>query len=207
MLDSLSPSVPTHAATPGSHSTLLEKSLKQPDRIVGELLQPGGVEALKKLGLLDCLEGIDAIKVEGYEVIYYGTGVEIPYPENSVEQPIGQQRLEENEKLDQAKSRRPEGRSFHHGRFIQKLREAAMLEPNISVVESTVTGTVKNGWTGQVHGVKCMTNGEPDAWFGQLTVIADGYASRFRKEYISRAPTSKSKFWGLELIDADLPRQ
>ena len=242
MLDSLSPSVPTHTTTLKSPSdqrrlehhesdvvvvgagilgcavavafarqgrsvTLLEKSLKQPDRIVGELLQPGGVEALKKLGLSDCLEGIDAIRVEGYEVIYYGTGVEIPYPENTVEQPLGQQRLEENQKLEQVKSRRPEGRSFHHGRFIQKLREAAMQEPNISVVESTVTGTVKNGWTGQVHGVKCITNGEPDAWFGQLTIIADGYASRFRKEYISRAPTSKSKFWGLELIDADLPRQ
>ena len=30
---------------------LLERSLKEPDRIVGELLQPGGVAALEKLGL------------------------------------------------------------------------------------------------------------------------------------------------------------
>ena len=30
---------------------LLERSLKEPDRIVGELLQPGGVAALRKLGL------------------------------------------------------------------------------------------------------------------------------------------------------------
>lgn len=30
---------------------LLEQSLKEPDRIVGELLQPGGVLALEKLGL------------------------------------------------------------------------------------------------------------------------------------------------------------
>jgi squalene monooxygenase len=35
----------------GRSVMLLEKSLKEPDRIVGELLQPGGVLALEKLGL------------------------------------------------------------------------------------------------------------------------------------------------------------
>jgi squalene monooxygenase len=35
----------------GRSVILLERSLKEPDRIVGELLQPGGVRALKKLGL------------------------------------------------------------------------------------------------------------------------------------------------------------
>lgn len=35
----------------GRSVILLERSLKEPDRIVGELLQPGGVAALKKLGL------------------------------------------------------------------------------------------------------------------------------------------------------------
>lgn len=189
-------------ARQGRSVVLLEKNLREPDRIVGELLQPGGVEALRKLGLINCLDGIDATVVEGYEVIYYGVGVQIPYPENSVEQPRDKQNQHST-----GDKKRPEGRSFHHGRFIQKLRDAAMHEPNISLVESTVTGTVKNEWTNQVLGVECTTQAEPDAWFGQLTVLADGYASRFRKEYISHAPTSKSKFWGLELIDANLPRK
>ena len=35
----------------GRSVLLLERSLKEPDRIVGELLQPGGVSALEKLGL------------------------------------------------------------------------------------------------------------------------------------------------------------
>lgn len=35
----------------GRSVLLLEKSLKEPDRIVGELLQPGGVRALEELGL------------------------------------------------------------------------------------------------------------------------------------------------------------
>lgn len=179
-------------ARQGRSVILLEKSLKEPDRIVGELLQPGGVNALEKLGLQECLEEIDAVTVKGYDVIYYGQEVEIAYPANMVDGA-------------EDRGKRPEGRSFHHGRFIRRLREAAMREENISVVESTVTGMVKSEWIGQVLGVECLTKGEKDVYFGQLTVCADGYASRFRKEYISHAPVSKSKFWGLELIDADLP--
>lgn len=178
-------------ARQGRSVTLLERSLKQPDRIVGELLQPGGVEALEKLGIRECLEGIDAVIVKGYEVIYYGDGVEIKYPKRTT---------------GVLRGIRPEGRSFHHGRFIGRLREAAMKEENISVVESTVTGMVKCGHTGQVLGVQCTTQARPDVYFADLTVVADGYASRFRKEHLVRAPISRSKFWGLELIDAVLPR-
>jgi squalene monooxygenase len=35
----------------GRSVVLLEKDLREPDRIVGELLQPGGVRALEELGL------------------------------------------------------------------------------------------------------------------------------------------------------------
>ena len=180
--------------------TLLEKSLKEPDRIVGELLQPGGVSALKDLGLEHCLEGIDSVRVKGYEVIYHGQGVEIGYPDNTV----GSQRSES--RVLGGKGLRPEGRSFHHGRFIQRLREVAMKEKNVSVVESTVTELVNCEHTGQVLGVQCLTNYERDVYFGQVTVLADGYASRFRKQYIPRSVVSKSRFWGLELIDAVLPK-
>ncbi|KAL9103186.1 MAG: hypothetical protein Q9163_001752 [Psora crenata] len=192
----------TFARPPHNRSvTLLEKSLKEPDRIVGELLQPGGLSALRDLGLEKCLEEIDSIQVKGYEVIYYGEGVHIPYPENA-----GGAINDTQDGGTLGKPSRPEGRSFHHGRFIQRLREAAMREPNISVVESTVAGVVKDTYTGQILGVECFTNGEKDTWFGQLTVLADGYNSKFRKAFIPRSVVSKSRFWGLELIDADLPR-
>ena len=180
--------------------TLLEKSLKEPDRIVGELLQPGGVSALKDLGLDDCLEGIDSVRVKGYEVIYYGQGVEIGYPDNV----IGSGRSEKN--IVAGKGSRPEGSSFHHGRFIRRLRETAMKEQNLSIVESTVTEVVKCEHTGQILGVQCLTNCKRDVYFGQLTVLADGYASKFRKQYITRSVVSRSRFWGLELIDAVLPK-
>lgn len=35
----------------GRKVTVIERDLKEPDRIVGELLQPGGFNALKELGL------------------------------------------------------------------------------------------------------------------------------------------------------------
>ena len=191
----------TLARPPHSRSvTILEKSLKEPDRIVGELLQPGGVFALKELGLESCLEGIDSVGVKGYEVIYYGQGVEIGYPANAV----GSRRSESD--IVGGKDLRPEGRSFHHGRFIRRLREVAVKEQNVSVVESTATELVKCEYTGQIMGVQCLTNCEKDVYFGQLTVLADGYASKFRKQYISRSVVSKSRFWGLELIDAVLPK-
>ena len=190
---------------------LIEKNLSEPDRIVGELLQPGGVQALKKLGLEECLEGIDAVRVKGYEVIYFGEHVEIPYPVNAASGERAWGGAFEGEKapkeLIAKEMMRPEGRSFHHGRFIRQLRIAAMREENVSVVEATATSTIKSEYTGQVLGVGTENkDGKKDVYFGLLTVLADGYASRFRKEYIPHAPVSKSKFYGLELIDADLPR-
>ena len=44
----------------------IERDLSTPDRIVGELLQPGGCDILKALGMADCLEGIDAVVTQGY---------------------------------------------------------------------------------------------------------------------------------------------
>ena len=188
--------------------TLLEKCLKEPNRIVGELLQPGGVQALEQLGLRHCLEDIDAIKVKGYEVIYYGEGVEIPYPANATSNNECSGGLSDQEVAGKfPMKRKPEGRSFHHGRFIQQLRATAMKEDNISLIEATVTGTIKTERTGQVLGVQVEAkNGRKDVFFGQLTVLADGHASRFRKEFLTHSPVSRSKFYGLELIDADLPR-
>jgi squalene monooxygenase len=193
-------------AKQGRSVILLERSLKEPDRIVGELLQPGGVAALEQLGLSDCLEGIDSIRVKGYDVIYYGQEVEIPYPENA-----GSIAKKGPDGSPIEKKSRPEGKSFHHGRFIRRLREACDREPNITVFETTVTSTISSTHSPVVLGVESMTlnpstgEKEKDYYFGNLTIIADGYASTFRKQYIKHAPVVKSKFYALELIDAPLP--
>ncbi|PYH93200.1 SE-domain-containing protein [Aspergillus ellipticus CBS 707.79] len=172
----------------GRSVLLLENSMKEPDRIVGELLQPGGVAALEKLGLADCLEDIDSIHVDGYYVSYFGKPVSFLYPKASPSSPP------------------PQGRCFHHGRFIMKLRAAALACPNVTVVETKVTDLVTCSHTKQVLGVECMTKDKKDCYFGHQTVVADGYASKFRKQYHTNTPKVKSRFWGLELIDADLPK-
>ncbi|OTA22192.1 hypothetical protein BTJ68_14583 [Hortaea werneckii EXF-2000] len=164
----------------GRSVILLERSLKEPDRIVGELLQPGGVAALEKLGMRDCLEEIDAIKVFGYDVIYYGDEVRIPYPANVHEGGSGEGQEKETDvshtdEMRGMKRKRPEGRSFHHGRFIQRLRQKAMQNENVEVFEATATDLVRNDYNGQILG--------------------------FRED----TPVVRSKFWGLELIDAKLP--
>ncbi|EXJ80379.1 squalene monooxygenase [Capronia coronata CBS 617.96] len=178
---------------------LLEKSLKEPDRIVGELLQPGGYEALIKLGLRQTLEGIDAIPVTGYTVLYYDESVAIPYPANATQEAgSGAEKS--------AKPSTPEGRSFHHGRFVSRLRAAALAHPNISVFETEATSLIKSTHTDQILGVESLTGKtENDYYFGSLTVVCDGYASKFRRPYIHHTPQVKSKFWGLELIDCPLP--
>lgn len=169
----------------GRSVILLERSLEEPDRIVGEALQPGGIAALEKLGLRDCLEGIDAQPLYGYTLLYNNQDATIPYPSNN--------------------DSKPEGRSFHHGRFVANLRRRAMACPNVTVVETIATDLVRSGYTDQVLGVQAKTDGKQDYYFGHLTFIADGYASKFRKTFVKHSPIAKSKFWALELIDADLP--
>ena len=93
---------------------LEERDKSEPDRIVGELLQPGGVIALYKLGLEDCVEEIDAIDVEGYAVFDKTNVVVMKYP------------------LCQFFGLRPtKGKSFHHGRFIMRLREKCKNHPKL----------------------------------------------------------------------------
>ncbi|OQE23902.1 hypothetical protein PENSTE_c008G06580 [Penicillium steckii] len=172
----------------GRSVLLLESSMKEPDRIVGELLQPGGVQALEQLGLLDCLDDIDAIVVKGYYVSYFKDSVELEYPKDSPSSPA------------------PLGKTFHHGRFVMKLRQAALECPNVTVVETTATALVNSTTNpSQVLGVECITKDLKDCYFAQLTVVADGYASKFRKSHHPHAPKRRSKFWGLEMIDAQLP--
>lgn len=81
----------------GRRVLLLERDLKQPDRIIGELLQPGGYVMLKKLGLGDCVVGIDSQKVYGYALFKNGKDAVVEYPMEGYSEDVA-------------------GRSFHHGR-------------------------------------------------------------------------------------------
>ncbi|KAI1074934.1 SE-domain-containing protein [Whalleya microplaca] len=189
-------------ANQGRSVILLERWMKEPNRIVGELMQPGGIESLRKLGLEHCVDDIDAMPCYGYDVFYYGKDVLIPYP--NVDK---KGKTSTNHK----KADGPQGRGFHHGRFITKLRQACLKNPNISVFETEVINTIKGDHNPEILGVETRTTnaatGEKtqDCFFGQLNIIADGYASRFRKQFLKETPVVRSKFYALELIDCELP--
>jgi squalene monooxygenase len=163
---------------------LLERSLAEPDRIVGELLQPAGVAFLDKLGLQGALEDIDAISVHGYAVVQDGRIVHIPYPDGR------------------------EGRSFHHGLFVQGLRKHAIRAKGVDVIEATVNELVEE--EGRVVGVKATRSSgkEKEVFRADLTIIADGCFSKFRSTVqgpSARPSNTRSHFCGAILKDARLP--
>ncbi|KAG8711382.1 Squalene epoxidase [Ceratobasidium sp. 395] len=165
---------------------LLERSMAEPDRIVGELLQPGGMRALKELGLEDTVNDIGAISVHGYAVLNAGRTVHIPYPDGA------------------------EGRSFHHGRFIMRLRSAAGKHSNVYTIEAVVSDLVTDDNTGRITGVKARRKGvdEEETFSAGLTIIADGCFSKFRSRVLAPGapkPDTRSHFVGAVLTDARLP--
>ncbi|XP_048058855.1 LOW QUALITY PROTEIN: squalene monooxygenase [Megalobrama amblycephala] len=161
----------------GRKITVIERNLREPDRIIGELLQPGGYRALKELGLEKSVEEIDAHIVNGYIIhdVESRMVVEIPYSQ------------------DQTQC----GRAFHHGRFITGLRRAALAEPNVRFIEGSVTYLEEEN--GCVTGIQYK-----DKHSGRikvkvtcpLTVVADGCFSEFRKRLSSERVQICSNFVG-----------
>ncbi|MED6289827.1 hypothetical protein CHARACLAT_006920 [Characodon lateralis] len=170
-------------ARDGRRVTVVERDLKEPDRIVGELLQPGGLRALRELGLEGSVEGLDAHQVNGYVIhdMESQSEVEVPYPRE--------------------KGRVQCGRAFHHGRFIVGLRRAAMAEPTVTFIEGTVTSLLEED--GCVTGVqyKDKGTGEVKDIHAGLTVVADGCFSKFRKSLVSGKARISSHFVGCLMKD------
>lgn len=107
--------------------------------MAGEILQPGGVAALRELGMESCLEGIDAIPVHGFEVSYRGEEVRFEYPVSET-------------------GKRVEGMSFRHSAFVGELREMTAEEGNVGMVEGRVKGLLEDGK--RVIGVRCLEGGK-----------------------------------------------
>lgn len=181
---------------------LLERDLSEPDRIVGELLQPGGLAALSRLGLSECVKGIDAIPNYGYGVFLESDGVQLTYPHW-------------NKAVDSDEDK-AEGVAFHHGRFIMKLREACLSllgKTGLIVKEATVKDLVycEDG-TDKVVGVTCSQKQKDSGtsleseYRGTITIVADGCFSKFRKTLAgSKDVLVRSHFVGAILEDCKLP--
>jgi squalene monooxygenase len=177
----------------------------------------------------DCLEDIDATPVQGYCVYMQGKEVPIPYP--TLDACVGEGHPVTAEEKSWSRSGKKEGRSFHHGRFINALRQKIIKDaPNVTVIEGIVKQLVTCDHTTKVIGVSVgHKNGNETVtrnYYAPLTIIADGCFSKFRKiatEPINPKSTStkksqkqitqpvasirtKSHFIGLVIKDVELPK-
>mmetsp|Transcript_4943 Transcript_4943/g.9965 ORF Transcript_4943/g.9965 Transcript_4943/m.9965 type:complete len:463 (+) Transcript_4943:100-1488(+) len=167
----------------------VERDLREPDRIVGELLQPGGYRRLCELGLGDAVDGIDAQEVVGYGMFLDGSSFKIGYSEDGAET----------------------GRAFHNGRFVRRLRELAMAEPTVRLVEGNVVSFIRDGdgvnEEDSVRGVMYVNpDGERVEAYGRITIACDGCFSRLRAAVNpSQEFKVTSQFAGLILEQCRLP--
>ncbi|KAL2906529.1 Squalene monooxygenase [Bienertia sinuspersici] len=172
-------------AKDGRRVQVIERDLKEPDRIVGELLQPGGYLKLIELGLEDCVGSIDAQRVVGYGIFKDGKHIRLSYPLEQFHSDVA-------------------GRSFHNGRFIQRMREKAASLSNVRLEQGTVTSLLEEN--GTVKGVQYKTkNGEELKTYAPLTVVCDGCFSNLRRSLCSPKVDVPSHFVGLVLENCQLP--
>lgn len=174
----------TLAAYLGQHNirvAVIEKSLKEQDRIVGELLQPGGVLQLQQMNLVHLLDGLDAQPVSGYALFLNGKNFTVSYPEV------------EN------------GRGFRNGKFVQGIRSYIQQQPTITVLEGTVTAfTETDNEVKGVHYIDAATKEEKQIQ-APLTVVCDGMFSGFREKLSVNEKKVSSYFLGMLLKDCKLP--
>ncbi|XP_062144745.1 squalene monooxygenase SE1-like [Alnus glutinosa] len=169
----------------GRRVHVIERDLTEPDRIVGELLQPGGYLKLIELGLEDCLEGIDAQRVLGYALFKDGKNARLSYPLEKFSSDVA-------------------GRSFHNGRFIQRMREKAATLPNLQLEQGTVTSLVEEN--GAVRGVQYKSkDGQQHKAYAPLTIVCDGCFSNLRRSLCNPQVDVPSCFVGLVLENCQLP--
>ena len=169
----------------GRRVLVIERDLNEPDRIVGELLQPGGYLKLIELGLEDCVEKIDAQQVFGYALFKDGKHTRLSYPLEKFHSDIA-------------------GRSFHNGRFIQRMREKAASLPNVQLVQGTVTSLLEE--KGTIKGVQYKTKDAQElSACAPLTIVCDGCFSNLRRSLCNPKVDIPSCFVGLVLENCELP--
>ncbi|XP_028801442.1 squalene monooxygenase [Neltuma alba] len=169
----------------GRRVHVIERDLREPDRIVGELLQPGGYLKLVQLGLQDCVDEIDAQEVFGYALYKDGKSTKLSYPLDKFESDVS-------------------GRSFHNGRFIHRMRQKAASLPNVKLEQGTVTSLVEE--KGTTKGVYYKTkSGNELMAKAPLTIVCDGCFSNLRRSLCNPKVEVPSHFVGLVLKNCELP--
>ncbi|WP_174483587.1 FAD-dependent oxidoreductase [methanotrophic endosymbiont of Bathymodiolus puteoserpentis (Logatchev)] len=178
--------IATYLAPRGIKIALIDRDYAEKRRIVGELLQPGAVQTLKKMGLEHLLEGFDAQPIYGYALFNKDSEFSIEY--------------------NQDKSTNYRGVGLHNGRFLQKIREDALKQPSITQIHGTVSELIEDE-NHVVTGVKYKEKHtrELKTVNAKLTITSDGFFSSFRKDLTNNVKTVTSFFVGIILKGCELP--
>ncbi len=171
----------------GLSVAVVDRDLSEQDRIVGELLQPGGVTKLQEMGLNQALKGFGAQSVVGYAVFMGERSFRVHYPE-----------------IDNV---RQTGRGFRNGKFVQKLREVIAEIPSVVMIEGTVKELLKTPDESRIDGFRYRPKGAKDLIDvkAHLTVVSDGFFSIFRDQLSRNNKRVGSFFLGLVLKSPALP--
>ena len=174
-----------YLSSTGKKVIVIEKMMGESDKIIGELLQPGGVEMLYNMNLEHVLDGIDAQIIEGYGLFYREERIKVSYP------------------TKEAKTYT--GRGFRYGKFISSIRNNLKSLPNVTLVEGNVTEMMEVG--NKVVGVKYIDKHSDEEILveASLTIACDGSGSIFRKRLSDAKQTVSSHFLGLEVKNENLP--
>eukprot|EP01138_Halocafeteria_seosinensis_P014442 gb/GECG01014743.1/.p1 GENE.gb/GECG01014743.1/~~gb/GECG01014743.1/.p1 ORF type:complete len:600 (+),score=48.76 gb/GECG01014743.1/:1-1800(+) len=153
-------SIATSLARQGRHVKLIEREWGMVDRIVGELMQPGGIRVLERLGLGECAKGqaTGSIDVNGYAVIRKvssneghdeddcgGSGKSksedliLTYPQRDPQTFLEYFGFNKEDPIQSPDDGlRPKGRSFHNHLFVDQLRQAARKESRVECIKGSV---------------------------------------------------------------------
>ncbi|XVF68152.1 hypothetical protein PTKIN_Ptkin10aG0181000 [Pterospermum kingtungense] len=170
----------------GRRVLVIERDFNEIDRIAGEGLLPGGYRKLLELGLEDCVNEIDAQEVHGYVLYKDGKEARLTFP---------------LQKYDQS---HVVGRTFHNGRFVQRLREKAASVHNVSLEQGTVTSLLEEN--GTVKGVHYKNkSGHELTAYAPLTIVCDGSFSTLRRSLCEPKVDIPSYFVGFILKNCEPP--
>jgi squalene monooxygenase len=158
---------------------VIERDFSEKDRIVGELMQPGGIAALKQLNLESLLDGLNAQEVEGYTLIKQGEFFTIPYPENEVQ---------------------GKGLGMQNGKFLLNIQNHLAKQKNVTLVEGSALSLLEDE-QGNVIGVEyCEIESKKTRQAkAPLTIVCDGPLSTFRDRISNVKKIVNSYFIGMVL--------
>ncbi|KAG4205881.1 hypothetical protein ERO13_A04G128124v2 [Gossypium hirsutum] len=171
----------------GRRVQVIERDLNTPNRIVGEVLLPGGYIKLIELGLEDCVDEIDAQQFLGYSLYKNGKETPISYPMEKFQSHIS-------------------GRTSHNGRFVQRLRKKAASLHNVTLEQGTVTSLIEEN--GIVKGVHYKNeSGQVLTAYAPLTIVCDGCFSNLRRSLCYPKVDIPSYLVALTLTNCSLPKK